>query len=62
MFTVLHRAFQMEKQEIRDFLLSNQDCQIDPINALAMTPLFYAINKNDKIGVKGLLNRNASCL
>lgn len=52
----------MQKPDLRDFLLSKQECEIDPMDDVAMTPLFYAIDNKDEMGVKGLLNRGASCL
>ena len=61
-FLVLHLAIRMQKPDLRDFLLSKQECEIDPMDDVAMTPLFYAIDNKDEMGVKGLLNRGASCL
>ena len=52
----------MQKPDLRDFLLSKQDCEIDPMDDAALTPLFHAINNKDHKGVEGLLNRGASCL
>ena len=52
----------MQKPDLRDFLLSRQECEIDLMDDAALTPLYYAINYMDEMGVKGLLNRGASCL
>ena len=52
----------MKKREARDLLLSNQACNVDASDMALATPLFHAIDNNDRDSVQALLNKEASCM
>ena len=62
LFIALHFATKMKHPKIVAFLLSQKNCEVNPIDIMDQrSPLFYAIENEDQESVELLFENNAVC-